>query len=765
MNRSKPYKKHHQQELGKWREQNNSGVIQLFIGSLPARCKEDDLRQLLRPYGKLTSINLFIDFKTVLCKGFGNVTLKIHQKARLDNAKIVEKLLKTPFNLKGRKIHIERFLKGDQLENRNQALSGRRIFLKNLPKKIKNSDLVSLFSRFGEVHCAYCIKSATGRNMPYGYVNFMRRDATEAALRQGIIFLMGRRIYIYPYKQRNFSGKSGEEQGDMLSLDDDENRHRSLNDNFSEEQSFQNPERRFNYQEIEGDQEHFDSFNQYTFEKQQNFDSDFSNSSRPYFSAKNYTEPFSPGVTEQNKSENRTQEFRRGWDSKQTPGSGFRSQGKDGDQNQERGNISRYLQSQRAKFQPNNSRKDESMAEDRFFFDHQKVKNEKFGSANTMNQQRFGKRRERTPIPKHSVQHREVDQSSKLIADLGVVKNYRDNEIEEEEWGQSRVKLSQGIRSENFRGFDQTYLNPSQKSDHEWSAESSKNKRAGGLQSTHLQSGRNISPEAGRINLERSQQKTIGLGSMNENQLNYPSGFDQRKRLPSSHFQAANRSQISHLQNLSLSQGLRLGHEDLDFNSGFNHTHQPNPFQVGQTNYEANTMKYFQPVHERQQINNPATGQKQLIREKNLNKPYLENEQVFNSPKFYLQNNFEFESRFDSQHLLASESKSVFTKKGHPSVALKNISSVGRGFINLKNLSPEADPDHIEDSREIQEENYYLRLRRKKLFNQRIHYCYPENKKYLLEGHKPGKRGYLYQGVQANQKKKGGNLRLLTAQK
>ena len=80
-------------------------------------------------------------------------------------------------------------------------------------------------------------------------------------------------------------------------------------------------------------------------------------------------------------------------------------------------------------------------------------------------------------------------------------------------------------------------------------------------------------------------------------------------------------------------------------------------------------------------------------------------------------------------------------------------------------MSPEADPDHIEDSREIQEENYYLRLRRKKLFNQRIHYCYPENKKYLLEGHKPGKRGYLYQGVQANQNKKGGNLRLLTAQK
>lgn len=192
--------------------------VKLFIGSLPPHCTNKDIYKAFKKYGYITSVNLFRDYRSGLCKGFGDMTLQ------LEDSNILPNLLKQKFHIKGRKIYVEEFLEGNSLEKKNEDLYQKRIHVKQLPLGIKDKELLDLFSNFGPVQSAYQIKTVQGEPMTYGYVTFFETESAERCLKQGYVNYKGDQIECCEFEKReinknktnNKHNKQGSNEGDQV---------------------------------------------------------------------------------------------------------------------------------------------------------------------------------------------------------------------------------------------------------------------------------------------------------------------------------------------------------------------------------------------------------------------------------------------------------------------------------------------------------------------------------------------------------------------
>jgi len=112
--------------------------VKFFLGGLPPLIKKKELKKLFKQYGKVKKVELFIDYKTMLCKGFGNMTIDFsstqfssHQNHIQTISKNYENFLKKKFFIEEREIYIELFLKGKNLKNRNDDFLSKRIYIEN----------------------------------------------------------------------------------------------------------------------------------------------------------------------------------------------------------------------------------------------------------------------------------------------------------------------------------------------------------------------------------------------------------------------------------------------------------------------------------------------------------------------------------------------------------------------------------------------------------------------------------------------------------
>lgn len=87
-----------------------------------------------------------------------------------------------------------------------------KLFVGNLPFSTSDSELIRIFSEFGEIHEAVVIRDrATGRSKGFGFVTFLEESAAEAALAANGACLMDRPLKIQRASgerriSRSFSG-------------------------------------------------------------------------------------------------------------------------------------------------------------------------------------------------------------------------------------------------------------------------------------------------------------------------------------------------------------------------------------------------------------------------------------------------------------------------------------------------------------------------------------------------------------------------------
>lgn len=185
---------------------SSSTRVKLFIGSLPPSCQNRDVYKAFKFYGKVLSVNLFRDYKSGLCKGFGDLSLL------LDGPSTISHLLKQKFHIKGRKIYVEQFLEGDKLKEKNSDLYRKRVHIKQIPRGITDEEMKNLFKEFGEVESAYQIKKVQGYSMPFGYVTFLEIEAAHRCLKQKYVVYKGFKMECCEFKRREINKKKKNEK-------------------------------------------------------------------------------------------------------------------------------------------------------------------------------------------------------------------------------------------------------------------------------------------------------------------------------------------------------------------------------------------------------------------------------------------------------------------------------------------------------------------------------------------------------------------------
>ncbi|KAG1659636.1 Non-POU domain-containing octamer-binding protein [Nymphon striatum] len=157
------------------------GRSRLFIGNITEDTKEEQLREVLEKYGKITE--LYVNAK----RGFAFV--KFETKVNADSAKDA--------------------LDGTKLNNKvlrvRYAAHGAALRVKNLSPHVTNELLEQAFGTFGVVERCIHIVDERGRPIGEGIVEFQRKHSSQIALKkcQDGCFLLGSLLLLSPWKQND----------------------------------------------------------------------------------------------------------------------------------------------------------------------------------------------------------------------------------------------------------------------------------------------------------------------------------------------------------------------------------------------------------------------------------------------------------------------------------------------------------------------------------------------------------------------------------
>ncbi len=162
----------------------------LFIKNLPGDTKSLDLFNFFQPFGKIFSCRIKYNLNGK-CKGYGYVQFETKEAADKALAEASGK------EVKGSKIAIEPFKARD---SRGASFTKyNNLFVKNIPKRFTDKDMISLFEQYGEIVSAVVIKESPDakENRGFGFVCFKKaEDARNAEEKLKNLTIEGQNLYI-----------------------------------------------------------------------------------------------------------------------------------------------------------------------------------------------------------------------------------------------------------------------------------------------------------------------------------------------------------------------------------------------------------------------------------------------------------------------------------------------------------------------------------------------------------------------------------------
>lgn len=189
-------------------------MYKVYIGCLPASCTMDMLKSYFSQFDNVKEVRLSKRPGNKLCSGNGSFSCT--DKSAFDFI-----VAQREFNFYGRTIYCNPLLNGEELQQKNQELSKRRIFLSSLPPEVSDEMLETIMATFGKVENAYRIKSLKNESKPFGFVTYFSPSSAEEAVKAGQIVYLSHLILISEYKKScrfNQSSKKALEQKDKSLL-------------------------------------------------------------------------------------------------------------------------------------------------------------------------------------------------------------------------------------------------------------------------------------------------------------------------------------------------------------------------------------------------------------------------------------------------------------------------------------------------------------------------------------------------------------------
>ncbi|CAN3360000.1 polyadenylate-binding protein, cytoplasmic and nuclear [Diutina catenulata] len=184
-------------------EEMKANFTNVYIKNLDSEFSEDQLREMFKPYGAITSVHLEKDHETGKSKGFGFVNFESHEAA----LKAVDELNDKEIN--GQKIYVGRAqkkrermeeLKKQYESTRLEKLSkyqGVNLFIKNLDDTIDSEKLEEEFKPFGTITSARVMVDEAGKSKGFGFVCFSSpEEATKAITEMNQRMVLGKPLYV-----------------------------------------------------------------------------------------------------------------------------------------------------------------------------------------------------------------------------------------------------------------------------------------------------------------------------------------------------------------------------------------------------------------------------------------------------------------------------------------------------------------------------------------------------------------------------------------
>lgn len=168
----------------------NKTAGNLFIKNLPGDTKSSDIYQLFEPYGEIFSCKVKYN-PNGTCKGYGYVQYENKE----DADKAIADMNKKTF--KGTKIVVEPFIASEA--RTASFMKYNNLFVKNIPKRFVDKDLVNLFEAHGEIISAVVIKESPDakENKGFGFVCFKKaEDAKSAEEKLNGLTIEGQNLYV-----------------------------------------------------------------------------------------------------------------------------------------------------------------------------------------------------------------------------------------------------------------------------------------------------------------------------------------------------------------------------------------------------------------------------------------------------------------------------------------------------------------------------------------------------------------------------------------
>lgn len=145
-------------------------TIKLFIGGIPPTATKKELAGIFKEYEPDIRIELKMDKRSHLNKGFAFILVK--------DPLIASKIVATQYMIRGRSIQVQ----NSKRVPKSQHVAPLRLFCKGIPWGASDADLTAFFSSLAPCRAAYAIKDAAGKHKGFGFVELYTKEGAQTLL-------------------------------------------------------------------------------------------------------------------------------------------------------------------------------------------------------------------------------------------------------------------------------------------------------------------------------------------------------------------------------------------------------------------------------------------------------------------------------------------------------------------------------------------------------------------------------------------------------
>lgn len=169
-------------------------ILNLYVSQIPYKTAESEIYEHFTKFGSVKNLSI--------AKGKGNWN-KLNAKIDLQSSHSYKFLFSKSHFLGGKRVIVDRFLTGGELEKKNKSVGQRRVSLFGIKGSVTSKDVLHFLSCFGEIESHHFIKYKDKRNKKYGFVTFEHEESARRCVGCKTIQIKGVAIKIKPYKVKS----------------------------------------------------------------------------------------------------------------------------------------------------------------------------------------------------------------------------------------------------------------------------------------------------------------------------------------------------------------------------------------------------------------------------------------------------------------------------------------------------------------------------------------------------------------------------------